>query len=132
MGKVEDRSVHTYKRYTDFSIDMYTRTEEQQHQLLRGRALLSPEKGEMAFVENTPRGARSKEVMRTPHARMVRRPDGLYTVTFACLEAGELNLREQMLAEVRKLVTFMGEDKKVEVQKKSAQKQEEKKEGGEG
>lgn len=85
----------------------------------------------MAFVENTPRGARSKEVMRTPHARMVRRPDGLYTVTFSCLEAGEANLREQMLAEVRKLVTFMGEDKKVEVQKKSAQKVEEKKGGGE-
>lgn len=125
--EAQERSVPAYKRYTDYSVDMYTRDGQQTHRLLRGRALLSPEKGEMAFVENEPRGPRSREIMRTNHARTVRRPDGRYTISFAMLDGDEKNLREQLLAEIRKIVSFIGEDRKAE---KAKQAKEEKK-GGE-
>lgn len=100
-----------YKTLRDMSVDMYTLEEDPAMQLMRGRALLNPEKKEFAFVQNTPRGPRSVEVGRTLHSRYVCRPDGGYTVTMR-FEADEKNLREQLLAETREIVTMTQDHQK--------------------
>lgn len=115
-----------YKRHSDMSVDMYTLDDEPEMKLLRGRALMNPEKNEFAFVQNTPRGPRSVEVGRTLHSRYVRRPDGGYTATVR-FEGDEKNLREKLLAEVREMVTMVGED----VKRQKAAEKKAKKEGGE-
>ena len=110
-----------YERHADMSVDLYTLDEKPEMQLLRGRALLNPDKKEFAFVQNTPRGPRSVEVGRTLHVRYVRRPDGGYTATVR-FEGHESQLREKLLSEVREMVTMVGEDMKR--QKAAAKKQE--------
>lgn len=70
--------------------------------VMRGKALLDEAAKEMKFVENEPRGARSVEVGRTAHSRFVRRPDGLYTITFR-VSAKEDYLKETLIAEVREM-----------------------------
>lgn len=111
-----------YNRLSKMSVDMFTLDEKPEMKLLRGRALLNPEKSELAFVQNTPRGARSVEVGRTLHSRYVRRPDGGYTATFR-FDGDERNLREKLLSEVREMVTMVGEDmKRQKVQRKKAEK----------
>ena len=100
-----------YEHHADMSVDLYTLDEKPEMQLLRGRALLNPDKKEFAFVQNTPRGPRSVEVGRTLHARYVRRPDGGYTATVR-FEGDESLLREKLLSEVREMVTMVGEDMK--------------------
>lgn len=93
-----------YTRIPEMNVDMYTNGEVPDYKLLRGRALLNRTKSELTFVQNTPRGPRSVEIGRTVHARFVRRPDGDYTITFR-VAALEKHLREQMIAEVRDIVT---------------------------
>lgn len=100
-----------YHRHNGMSVDMYTLDEEADMRLLRGRALMNPEKKEFAFVQNTPRGPRSVEVGRTLHSRYVCRPDGDYTVTMR-FGAGERNLREQLLSETREIVTMVQQHSK--------------------
>lgn len=114
-----------YKNMPDMSVDMYTVDADPENKLLRGRALLNPQKKEFAFVQNTPRGPRSVEVGRTLHSRYVCRPDGGYTVTVR-FAAEEKNIREQLLAETRQIVSSVLEHFKVaESQRKKG-----KKEGG--
>lgn len=108
------------------SVDMYTVDADPENKLLRGRALLNPQKKEFAFVQNTPRGPRSVEVGRTLHSRYVCRPDGGYTVTVRFV-AEEKNIREQLLAETRQMVSSVQEHFKVA----EAQRKKEKREGGE-
>lgn len=100
-----------YKRVKDICVDMYTQEEKIEKRLLSGRALLNCEKGEFIFAQNAPRGPRSTEIGRTPHARFIRRPDGKYTITFSSMDAEERNLREQLLAEVRTICTVMQSDR---------------------
>lgn len=119
-----------YKRVKDICVDLYTQEEEVERRLLSGRALLNCEKGEFIFAQNAPRGPRSTEIGRTPHARFIRRPDGRYTITFSCMDAEEKNLREQLLAEVRTICTVMQSDRQKMVRelraaaRKNAEKQE--------
>ena len=108
-------------------VDLYTRDEVYQNRLLNGKALVNSEKGEVVFAQNPPRGPRSREVARTGHGRLVRRPDGRYTFTFASMVPEERNLREQLLAEVRKMCTTMQEDRARCFREEAAAK----KEGGE-
>ena len=115
-----------YKNMPNMSVDMYTVDADPENKLLRGRALLNPHKKEFAFVQNTPRGPRSVEVGRTLHSRYVCRPDGDYTVTIR-FGADEKNIREQLLAETRQIVSSVQEHFKVAV----AQRKKEKREGGE-
>lgn len=100
-----------YKRVKDVCVDLYTQEEKIEKRLLSGRALLNCEKGEFIFAQNAPRGPRSTEIGRTPHARFIRRPDGRYTITFSSMDAEERNLREQLLAEVRTICTVMQSDR---------------------
>ena len=114
-----------YKNMSNMSVDMYTVDADPENKLLRGRALLNPHKKEFAFVQNTPRGPRSVEVGRTLHSRYVCRPDGDYTVTVR-FGAQEKNIREQLLAETRQIVSSVQEHFKVA----AAQRKKEKREGG--
>ena len=115
-----------YTNMPNMSVDMYTVDAAPENKLLRGRALLNPHKKEFAFVQNTPRGPRSVEVGRTLHSRYVCRPDGGYTVTVR-FGAGEKNIREQLLAETRQIVSSVQEHFKVA----EALRKKEKREGGE-
>lgn len=110
MEKTPEKTPY-YKRVKDVCVDLYTQEEEVEKRLLSGRALLNCEKGEFIFAQNAPRGPRSTEIGRTPHARFIRRPDGRYTITFSSMDAEERNLREQLLAEVRTICTVMQSDR---------------------
>ena len=115
-----------YKNMPNMSVDMYTVDADPENKLLRGRALLNPHKKEFAFVQNTPRGPRSGEGGRTLHSRYVCRPDGDYTVTVR-FGAEEKNIREQLLAETRQIVSSVQEHYKVV----EARRKKENREGGE-
>ena len=108
-------------------VSMYTREEEVEKRLLRGRVLLDTDEKTLLFAQNEPRGPRSKEIFRGDHSRLVRRPDGHYTMSFCAVDIGEVNLREAMIAEVRKGIDAMNKDK--ENLKKMMKQQEKKKEG---
>ena len=105
----------------DICVDLYTQNAEVEKRLLSGRALLNTEKGEFLFAQNPPRGPRSVEIGRTAHSRYVRRPDGLYTVTFR-VDTRERNYRELLLAEVRELTRALDVDTAAQRALKKAQK----------
>ena len=100
----------------DICVDMYTQVDAVEKRLLNGKALLNTEKGEFIFAQNPPRGPRSIEIGRTAHSRFVRRPDGLYTVTFR-VDVQERNLREQLLAEVRDITKALKIDNQKQTKK---------------
>lgn len=95
-----DKTQPQYKRYIDYSVDLYSQSDDAENKLLRGRALLNTKKGELSFVENAPRGPRSVEIGRTFHSRFVRRPDGGYTITLRIAGMNPI-MREELLSEVR-------------------------------
>lgn len=106
-------------------VKMYTREPEVEKRLLRGRVLLDSDEKSLLFAQNEKRKNYSKEIMRTDHGRLVRRPDGLYTFTFSCLDADETNLQERLLAELRNASRTIKSDRKKQVVQKK------KEEGGE-
>mgnify|MGYP003390391366 FL=1 len=113
-------------------VTMYTSVEEVEKRLLRGRVLLDSDRGELMFAQNEPRLHRSKEVMRTEHGRLVRRPDGLYTFTFSKVDVKTKFLRELLLTEVRQAATAMVEDRKrIEDREKVEARKQNVKKGGE-
>lgn len=97
-----------YFKYSDMSVEMQTQ-EDNDMKILKGRALMNSREKRVTFVQNAPRGARSVEVARGEHSRMVRRPDGNYTLTFR-FNAEEELLRAAMIAEVRNMVNFAAAD----------------------
>lgn len=109
-----------YARLTGMSVEMQTQ-EQRNMVLLRGKALLNEEESRLTFIQNTPRGARSVEVGRSGHSRIVRRPDGLYTLTFR-FDVKEKFLKESLLAEIREVVKLAEADKKVQVQIEKSEK----------
>lgn len=114
----------------DICVDLYTQNAEVEKRLLSGKALLNMDKGEFLFAQNPPRGPRSVEIGRTAHSRYVRRPDGLYTVTFR-VDTRERNYREQLLAEVRELTRALDVDTAAQKALKKAQEKAAGKEGKE-
>lgn len=95
-------SQSVFQKYSDYTLKVHAQREAQ-GRLLRGRAVLTPEEAEMVFVENEPRGARSKEVARGAHYRMVRRPDGYFTLTIR-FEVKEKYLSQVLQSETREAV----------------------------
>lgn len=71
-----------YERYSDLTARVITVLGKANLRMMRGKALLDAQKQEIIFQENTPRCKRSVEIFRTLHSRLVRRPDGDYTLTF--------------------------------------------------
>ena len=114
----------SYRKYSDYSLEMQSR-EEPDMVVIHGKGLLNAHEQRFTFVQNPKRGPRSTEIGRTSHSRSVRRPDGLYTVTFR-FDAGEKLLLPALLAEVRAVVKHAQADQ--EVQKRMAK---EEKKGGE-
>lgn len=102
------------------SVEMQTQ-KQRNMVLLRGKALLNEDESRLTFIQNTPRGARSVEVGRSGHSRIVRRPDGLYTLTFR-FDVKEKFLKESLLAEIREVVKLAEADKKVQVQIEKSEK----------
>ena len=102
------------EQYNRKSLDvsMHTRTNPNMR-VMSGKALLDDEASDFKFVENEPRGPRSVEVGRTVHSRFVRRPDGMYTITFRC-DAATKYLRETLTAEVAEIVKMITADKKAQ------------------
>ncbi|MCR5423596.1 MAG: hypothetical protein K6E93_02400 [Bacteroidales bacterium] len=106
MTTKKNENPPVYKRFTDVCVDMYTRDNSIEMRTLNGRLFFNSAKGEILFIQNTPRGPRSKEVGRTVHSRYVRRPDGDYTVTFH-FSAYEQRLQQKLLEEVKVLVSVI-------------------------
>lgn len=92
-------------------VKMYTRDAEVEKRLLNGKVLLDSEDSSLLFSQNPRRGPQSKEVTRGDHSRLVRRPDGNYTLSFAGVDIRETNLKEAMLAEVRHACDQMKKDR---------------------
>ena len=72
-------------------------------QVLRGKVVVNEEDHSLMFEQNAPRGPRSTEVMRTPHSRLVRRPDGRFTLSFR-FSKEELEIGPQLLREMKAVV----------------------------
>ena len=100
----------TQHKVPGIEVKMYLRDSEYEKRLLRGRVLLDSDEKSLLFAQNEPRTKFSKEVMRTDHGRLVRRPDGLYTFTFSKVNVDEKNLRELLLSELRTAATAMKSD----------------------
>ena len=92
------------------SVEMMSQ-EKRNMVVLRGKVLLNEEEERLSFVQNEPRGPRSVEVGRGEHSRIVRRPDGLYTLTLR-FDVKEKYVREAMIAEVRNAVNMALEEMK--------------------
>ena len=108
MEEKKNKPFHTECR--EAQVDVYSVEEQVANRLLRGRALLDVDSKKFVFAQNEPRGARSTEVGRTMHSRLVRRPDSRYTLTFSCMDGGEKQLREQLIAEVRDVMKMINAD----------------------
>lgn len=81
--------------------------EERNLQILRGKVLLNEAESQLTFVQNRPRGPRSLEVMRTRHSRLVRRPDGAYTLTFR-FTSEERQVMQRMVEEMNEISERLG------------------------
>ena len=74
--------------------------------VLNGKLFVNTQRHQVAFNQNCPRGPRSVEMMRTPHSRLVRRPDGDFTLTFH-FSKEEYAVGPQMLEELQKVIDFL-------------------------
>ena len=90
---------------TDMTVNLQSQNNYDQH-VLNGKLFVNKQKHQVSFNQNRPRGPRSTEVMRTPHARLVRRPDGDFTLTFH-FSKEEYAGGPQLLEELQKVVDFL-------------------------
>ncbi len=74
--------------------------------VLNGKLFVNTQKRQASFTQNRPRGPRSTEMIRTPHARLVRRPDGDFTLTFH-FSKEEYAVGPQLLEELQKVIDFL-------------------------
>lgn len=89
--------------------NMTVQLQSQDHydqRVLNGKLFVNTQNRQASFAQNKPRGPRSVEMMRTPHARLVRRPDGDYTLTFH-FSKEEYAVGPQLLEELQKVVDFL-------------------------
>ena len=91
----------SYKSIPNMTVGMQSQ-EECNLQVLRGKVLLNEAESRLLFMQNTPRGPRSQEVMRTAHSRLVLTPQGSYTLTFR-FSPDESDLKKMLLEEMSKI-----------------------------
>lgn len=103
-----ENSDYVFSKLEDMTVSMQTQ-EQKNMTVLRGKALLNECEQRFTFIQNKPRGKRSVEIGRSDHSRIVRRPDGLYTLTFR-FSANEKFLKELLLSEIREVVKLAKED----------------------
>lgn len=109
------------EKLTDFEVNLYKRQENIDKQIVGGKLLLWSDNKEMIFVQNAPRGARSVEIGRTAHARLVRLTNGHYSVRLR-FSADERQVNYQLIAEIREINKMAAADreKQNEKEKKEA------------
>ena len=95
-------NIHTL---TDMMVTLQSQ-ENYDQQVLNGKLFVNKKKHQVAFNQNRPRGPRSSEVMRTMHSRLVRRPDGNFTLTVH-FSSEEYAVGAQMMEELQKVVDFL-------------------------
>ena len=105
----------TYTKLTNMTVGMQSQ-QDSNLQVLHGKVLLNEEENRLLFMQNTPRGPRSQEVMRTAHSRLVQTPQGRYTLTFR-FSPNETDLRKMLLEEMAKICQ-MAEDEIVNSNKR--------------
>lgn len=91
-----------YTRLTSMTVGLKSQG-DYNHRTLHGRITINLEERYALFVQYPQRGARSKELMRTAHSRMVSRPDGNFTLTFR-FSPNEDNLPEKLLDEMKQII----------------------------
>lgn len=109
------------EKFTDFEVNLYKRQENIDKQIVGGKLLLWSDHKEVTFVQNAPRGARSVEIGRTAHARLVRLTNGHYSVRLR-FSADERQVNYQLIAEIREINKMAAADreKQNEKEKKEA------------
>ena len=95
------KSNFSYKSIPNMTVGMQSQ-QDCNLQVLHGKVLLNEEENRLLFMQNTPRGPRSHEVMRTAHSRMVQTPKGGYTLTFR-FSPNETDLKKMLLEEMAKI-----------------------------
>ena len=90
---------------TDMTVNLQSQNHYDQ-KVLNGKLFVNTQKRQASFTQNRPRGPRSTEVIRTPHARLVRRPDGDFTLTFH-FSKEEYAVAPQLLEEMQKVIDFL-------------------------
>ena len=108
------------EKLQDYEITLHKRQEDVDKQIIGGKMLLWKASKEVTFVQNAPRGARSVEIHRTAHARLVRLIDGRYSVRLR-FAASERQVGYQLLAEIREINKIAREDEAKQKQKKEAE-----------
>ena len=99
MRKHETPTGITYQKFSDYTLKVLSCKKVETRRAFGAKVVIVPEESETWITENPPRGPKSSEVGRSVHSRMVRRPDGLYTLTFR-FSAEENRLREQLVSEI--------------------------------
>lgn len=101
----------------DYNITLHKRQEELDRRIVGGKLLLWKACKEVTFVQNAPRGARSVEIHRTAHARLVRLKDGRYSVRVR-FAPSEWQVGYQLIAEMREINMMAQEDVTKQQQKR--------------
>ena len=109
-----------------YEMSLYKREESIDKKIVGGKLLMWSASKEFTFVQNAPRGARSVEIGRTAHARIVRLVNGHYSVRFR-FGAKEREIGYQLLAEIRELNKMAQADEEKEAEKRKRQQEEEEK-----
>lgn len=97
------------EKLEDYNVTLHKRQEDVDKQIVGGKLLLWKASKELTFVQNAPRGARSVEIHRTAHARLVRLVDGRYSVRVR-FAASERQVGYQLIAEMREINKAAAED----------------------
>lgn len=120
------------QKFEGVCVDVFSTLDDVDKRLIRGRAIVDNDDSRVTIVQNEPRGPRSKEIFRTLHARVVRRPDGGYTATFRC-EPLEKWRTEMLINEAREIGKIIGEDEArlAKESKQAGESKKTKKKGGE-
>ncbi|MBO4751122.1 MAG: hypothetical protein J5526_00020 [Bacteroidales bacterium] len=92
---------YNYRKLTNMTVGMKVQ-DNYDMMTLRGRVIINETESSVLFVQNPPRGPQSVEVLRTPHSRLVRRPDGKYTLTFR-YSADEPRVLAKLVMEMRNI-----------------------------
>ena len=100
------KNCYTYKKYTEMTVNMQSQ-EDSDLQVLWGKVLLNETESQLTFVQNKPRGPRSLELMRTMHSRLLRRPNGGFTLTFR-FDSDEHHVMQQMMEEMTQISERLG------------------------
>ncbi len=95
------RKTFTYKSIPNVTVGMQSQ-QDRNLQVLHGKVLLNEAESRLLFMQNSPRGPRSQEVMRTAHSRLVLTPQGNYTLTFR-FSPKEKGLQTKLVGEMRKV-----------------------------